>query len=294
MRLITHTDFDGVICAVLITCVEVVDEILFLDPATIQEKKIRVTENDIIADLPFHPKCGLWFDHHATSKPPEGTEIRGSFSLKKSAARVVYEYYENPYLERYQEVVDWADRIDSGEITPQEAINPSGWRLLSETLESDAEKKVDDEYRWHVIEWIRKGESIEKILERREVKKRTEAALKDLKDFLEMVKKIGRMEGSVSIVDMRGLEKVPKGNNFLIYVAFPSSLVSVRIYDNRTNKDVIDINVGRNTFNRASKIDIGALMKEYGGGGHPMCGGTHLKKEDADKKIKEILERLQE
>ncbi len=294
MRLITHTDFDGVACAVLISEMEEVDEVVFLDPATIQQKKIPITSNDIISDLPFHPKCGLWLDHHASSRQKEGVKFEGSWEPKKSAARVVYDYYDSEYLQKYSEFVDWADKIDSGEITPDEAVNPKGWRLLSETLESSAPKKEDDEYRRKVISWIMKGEKIEEILKRDEVKRRAEASLKDLREFLEGVKKIGRMEGSVAFVDLRGMPDFPRGNNYLLYIAFPKAKISMKVYDDSSKEDVVNVGVGQNAFNRVSKVNIGALMKEYGGGGHPVVGGVHLKKNEADEQIKVILGRLQE
>ncbi|PIN83251.1 hypothetical protein COV61_03665 [Candidatus Micrarchaeota archaeon CG11_big_fil_rev_8_21_14_0_20_47_5] len=270
------------------------DDIIFLDPATIQKRKMKITDNDILSDLPYHPKCGLWFDHHLSSKLKEGEKFEGEWAPKKSAARVVYDYYENSYLEKYKEMVEWADKIDSGEITKEEALLPAGWRLLSETLESDAEKKVDDAYRRKVIEWLKVGEGVEGILGKEEVKKRAEAALLDLQDYFGKVKEFGRMEGSVAYLDIRGMEKFPHGNNYLIYLAFPNAKVSMKVYDDRTDKEIVNVSVGQNAFNRISKVNIGALMKEYGGGGHPVVGGTHLKRIDADGKIKEILGRLKE
>ncbi len=96
MRLITHTDLDGVACAVLITTVEQIDQIKFIDPGTIQAGKLTIGGDDILADLPFDKRAGMWFDHHESSKPKEGQEFEGMFRIAPSAARVVYEYYDNP------------------------------------------------------------------------------------------------------------------------------------------------------------------------------------------------------
>ncbi|MCX6770361.1 MAG: exopolyphosphatase, partial [Candidatus Micrarchaeota archaeon] len=116
MRLYTHTDLDGVMCAVLISCVEEVDEFRFVDPGTVQAGKIPFTKNDIISDLPLDRRCGMWFDHHESSRPNAGIKFEGEWKLAPSAARVAYEYYENPFLEKYLPAVEATDKIDSGQV----------------------------------------------------------------------------------------------------------------------------------------------------------------------------------
>jgi len=134
MRVITHTDLDGVFSAVLLNEVEEVYDIKFLDPNTIQNKKIEITKEGIIADLPYDKRCGMWFDHHESSKP-ENQNFKGSWKLAPSAARVIYDYYENPYLEKYSKILLEVDRIDSGKITKEDIQNPQGWFLISNTFD---------------------------------------------------------------------------------------------------------------------------------------------------------------
>jgi oligoribonuclease NrnB/cAMP/cGMP phosphodiesterase (DHH superfamily) len=97
MRLVTRADFDGLVCGALLTKVEPIDAYLFVEPKFMQDGLVEIRAGDIIANLPYHPNCSLWFDHHVTNTTPDfATPIvlgKGGFRLAPSAARVVYEYY---------------------------------------------------------------------------------------------------------------------------------------------------------------------------------------------------------
>jgi hypothetical protein len=123
MRLVTRADFDGLACGAVITLMEdTVDSFLFVEPKFMQDGQVEIRKGDIIANLPYHPNCTLWFDHHITNAPAwqkhigvQGSEFRvprsqpgtqnpepetptivpgkGGFRIAPSAARVVYEYY---------------------------------------------------------------------------------------------------------------------------------------------------------------------------------------------------------
>ncbi|MCX6778464.1 MAG: DHH family phosphoesterase [Candidatus Micrarchaeota archaeon] len=290
MRLVTHNDFDGVACAVLITSVEEVEEVFFAEPGTIQHREMQITENDIISDLPFHPKCGLWFDHHSSNEPPPGTKFEGAFEVAPSAARVVFNFYENPYLEKFRAMVDATDKIDSGQITVEDVKNPQGYNALSLTLETD-DIREDREYRRKLIE-ILKHSPLEEILAMPEVKERYEKKREEQKKFMEEVGKYTREEANVVITDVRGAENPPHGSNYLIYLLHPDCNISVRLFDFPAKPEFVGVSVGHNVFNKTSKVDVGELMKKYKGGGHPAVGGCSLERRDAEEKIKEIISAL--
>ena len=98
MRLVTRADFDGLVCGALVTKFEKIDDYLYVEPKFMQDGLVEIRSGDIITNLPYHPNCTLWFDHHITNTTPNfATPIilgRGGFRLAPSAARVVYEYYE--------------------------------------------------------------------------------------------------------------------------------------------------------------------------------------------------------
>ncbi|MFH1448356.1 MAG: hypothetical protein ABIG39_05825 [Candidatus Micrarchaeota archaeon] len=292
MRLVTHNDFDGIACAVLISSVEEVDYIMFADPSAIQHREFNVREGDIITDLPYHPKCAMWFDHHASNKPEEGMEFEGSFNVAPSAARVVFDYYENPYLDKFKEMVEAADKIDSGNLTLEEVNTPQGYQKISITLDSD-DIRNDHDYRRRMVGWLA-HKPLKEILGIPEVSGRFNAKLKEYERFKEEIPKYTRLEGNVCITDVRGVENPSKGPSYLIYAIWPRCNVSVKVFEFPSKPEEIGISVGHNVFNKTCRTDIGALMKKYKGGGHPAVGGCRVKKVDADMRLKEIIEALKE
>ncbi|MFA6907265.1 MAG: hypothetical protein WC263_00380 [Candidatus Micrarchaeia archaeon] len=289
MRLYTHTDLDGVMCAVLISCVEEIDEFRFVDPGTVQAGNIPFRKSDIISDLPYDRHAGMWFDHHESSKPKEGAAFEGAWRLAPSAARVVYEYYENPYLEKYAAAVEAADRIDSGQVAREEAEHPSGWFLFSNTLETSAEKAEDDAYKVHVIALIRKTPDIAAILSDARVAERAKNVKAELDKFARILREHTAMMGKVAYSDLRTRPDLPRGNNYLVYSLFPSAVTSVRIMPDKDEKGTAKISVGHNIYGKKSGFDVGAAMKRIGGGGHRSVGGASVRKEDAEEIAKKLV-----
>ena len=60
----TRSDFDGLVCAVLLNELELIDEITFVHPKDMQDGKVEVSDRDITTNLPYVPGVYLAFDHH--------------------------------------------------------------------------------------------------------------------------------------------------------------------------------------------------------------------------------------
>lgn len=291
MRLLTHTDLDGLICAVLLIDTEEVDEIKFIDPATIQSGKMPVHKYDIIADLPYDRRCGMWFDHHESSRPPADRKFDGLWKLAPSAARVVFDHYENPYLDKYKEALAETDRIDSGQVALGEVENPQAWFLLSNILEMEPDKTKDDEFRRHIIELLRKNPDIGAVLADSRAKERVERLKKEFAKFAEILKESTVMVGRVAYSDLRAKSGLPRGSNYLVYALFPDAMTSVRLMPELEEKGTVKISVGHNVFGKEKcAFDVGAAMKRIGGGGHKAVGGARVKSEDAEAIAKKLIE----
>ena len=63
-RLVTRSDFDGLVCAVLLRHLDLIDEITFVHPKDVQDGEVEVTGRDILTNLPYAPGAHLVFDHH--------------------------------------------------------------------------------------------------------------------------------------------------------------------------------------------------------------------------------------
>lgn len=126
MRLLTRSDFDGICCAVLLKELGLMTEMVYAHPKDLQDGKVPVTQHDILANVPYVPGCGLWFDHHSSEM--ERNDLNGNYQgLSKqapSAARVICDYYGMDKLARFSELVEYVDKVDSAQLTEDEILHP--------------------------------------------------------------------------------------------------------------------------------------------------------------------------
>lgn len=310
MRLVTRADFDGLACGALITKFENIDSYLFVEPKFMQDGLVEVKNGDIIANLPYHPNCTLWFDHHITNTTPQFDRPimpgKGGFRLAPSAARVVCEYYTetaNPkepngaarlaFLnsDRIKYMLHEADRIDSGNLERDDVLNPRGYVLISMT--TDGKFAEDEPYWLRVIELLREV-TLEEMLRDPEVKRRCQQILAEQEKLRGILLARTQMQGNVIFVDLRGLEQIPEGNRFLLYTLFPQGNISVKVAEDNQRENTIAISVGYNIFNATSTVNVGELLRRYGGGGHKVVGSCRVPNEQAEQAIREIVAAVME
>jgi oligoribonuclease NrnB/cAMP/cGMP phosphodiesterase (DHH superfamily) len=301
MRLITRSDFDGLVCAVLLRQVTQIDSIEFVHPKDVQDGKVLVTSNDIVTNLPYQPAVGLWFDHHSSEAVRNELDTKtfaGRFEVAPSAARVVYNYYvekgEGEKLRRFDSLLEAVDKSDSANLTMDEVTSPSGWILLSYVMDPRTGLAYHHNYRisnrelmLHLVDWI--GDKTEDdILGMPDVKERIDRYFEGQEAFREVTKTHSRVEGNAIITDLRGIGEMPTGNRFLVYTMFPEANIQVRIFDGKKGEFIV-VAVGHSIFNRTSKTDVGKLMDQYGGGGHRGAGTCQLPLGVAEQKVAEII-----
>jgi hypothetical protein len=271
---------------------EEIDSIELIHPQDITDKKFEITENDIMANLPYHPKSSLWFDHHELTAsnviPPEN--FRGSHAIAPSVSRVIYEHYSSDKLKKYEHLVMETDRFDSARLAMQDVTDPEGVILLGFTIDSRSGIGRFKEYFVKLVEWL-KTMPLEEVLSQPEVTERVDLLKKNNAAFLDILKENSKQDGNVTITDFRSLEKIPIGNRFLIYTIFPDSNVSVRIQWG-PDKKFVSVTLGHNIFNRMSRSNCGKICSDYGGGGHKGAAACPLDSEKAEHQIAEIVQRL--
>lgn len=298
MRLVTRGDLDGLTSAVIITLKEPIDEIVLVHPQDVTDKKVAIRQDDILANVPYHPDCGMWFDHHlltdSNEKPPPN--FKGRHRIAPSAARLVYEYYverfpNDPALLRLSKLVDETDRLDAAQLTPEDVQNPRDYILLGYTIDSRTGLGAFENYFNKLVDWL-KTMPIEKVLQQPEVKERVDRIRREQEDFRLLLKRNSFQLNNVVVTDLREVERLPAGNRFLIYTLFPETNVSLRVHWGPAHNSVIAA-VGHSIFNRTCKTSVGDLMSRYGGGGHQGAGTCVLPLEKAADAIDEILFELQ-
>lgn len=305
MRLITRSDFDGLVCAVLLREVEQIDSIDFVHPKDVQDGKVTAGQNDILTNLPYVQGVGLWFDHHSSelTRNEDTASYRGRFEIAPSAARVVYNHYaaqgKGAQLAKYDKLLESVDRSDAAQLTMDEVAKPGGWILLSYVMDPRTGLAYHHGYgisnrelMMRMIDLIAKHpDDPQTVLNDPDVKERIDRYFEQQEVFIKVMREHSRVERNAIITDLRGLGDPPVGNRFLIYTMFPEANIQVRIFDGRKGEFVVCA-LGHSIFNRTSRTDVGKLMAQHGGGGHRGAGTCQLPLPVAEMKLREIVERV--
>jgi hypothetical protein len=291
MRLITRADLDGLTCAVLLSQVQTIDDVDLVHPKDVQDGKVDITSNDILANLPRDARAGLVFDHHASQADEwKGEETKGGFAAAApSAARVIASHYAGTDFSVYEELLHQTDRLDSASLDPEDVTDPKGWILVGYTLDPRTGMARYRDYFKHVLELVKAHpKDPDAVLADTQVAERVTILRDQQWSFMEHLIETSKTDGNVIITDVRGIKDAPLGNRFFIYTLFPEANVSVRIADG-ANGAFNSIQVGHSIFNRTCKTSVGALMAHYGGGGHFGAGTAQPAPADADRVLGEIV-----
>jgi len=290
MRIVTRPDFDGVVCAALLYDVlDITEPTCWISAADIQSGEWQASPGDVIANLPYHSNCDLWFDHHASNEVTEPFE--GCFAVEMSAARVIYEYYKKTLTKDYTKLIEATDRIDAAQLSMGEILDPCSnpYFLLSMTLEDNYS---GGETYWNKIVELLRNKSIDEIIQLPDVQNRCVQVFDDHGSFQNNLRDCTIMDGQVSVTDFRKLPLTPEGNRFLVYCLFPDAITNVKLCRSAAQDNIVRCSVGHNIFKRECNVNAGELLKKYNGGGHFGAGGASLKSETAASQIADIIDIL--
>jgi hypothetical protein len=252
----------------------------------------------IVVDFAFNPGAAWWFDHH------EGSATRKKWKKK---FRPTKQWHFNPgyasccgqvaaVLEKqfgwkpkphFKELIKWSDIIDGAKyISPRQTMDLK-----------DPALQIAVFFDCHGNEVGTNGPFIEllsrvplaDIARRRDVKRTVREAKK------EIVSAIAYIEKNIEITGLTGYIyfsswRLAKPRH-APYALYPKLIYLVRCY----RKDgFYHLGAGQNPWKRKENhINIGALIKKYGGGGHFGVGATEIKtKQAAERAAKEIVEYL--
>jgi hypothetical protein len=292
MRLVTRGDLDGLTCAVLITSCETIDEILLVHPQDVTNRRVAITDDDIMANLPYDEACGKWFDHHllteSNQRPPETFD--GRYGLAPSAARMVYEYYlvAHPGIQRYERLLAETDRLDAAQLNLDDVVDPRDYILLGYTLDPRTGLGAYQDYFLKLVEWL-KARPLAEIMATPEVQERVKRIREQDALFREVTVASSRLDGNVVVTDFRNVSPIPVGNRFIVYTLFPQANISLRVHWGPSREHVAAA-VGHSIFNRTSGTNVGELMSRFGGGGHRGAGTCLLRAATADAQIAELID----
>ena len=292
MRIVTRPDFDGIVCAALILEAENVSpSVKWVSPGDMQKGNIDIRHGDIIANLPYHPNCSLWFDHHFSNRIRH--DIKGLFEIAPSAAGLVFKYYQNKLQKDFKQLVAETDKIDSANLSLDEILTPEKYPfvLLSMTIQDHI---PSDEPYWNKVLNLLRKEDIETILSDKEVRERSKTVIHEKVSYQALLKKHTHLLENIAISDFRALDSMPYGNRFLVYSMFPEAVVSVKIGFENPRKEKVIVKVGHSILNRNCRINVGQMLSYFEGGGHKGAGSCSFPVGKADEYLPKIIDILKE
>lgn len=303
MRLLTRSDFDGLVCGVLLVEKGIVDEFSFVHPKDIQDGKVEVTGNDVLANVPFVPGCGLWFDHHASEdlRVDPAVPYDGRNAVAPSAAQVIWDYYggQESFRPDLLPLLHAVNKSDSGDLLPEEILHPSGWILLSFIMDPRTGLGRFTDYHISNYQLMEKliglcrTKTAAEVLQDPDVKERVDRYYEQHDKHKQMLLENSRTLDNVILTDLRDCDPIYAGNRFMVYALYPEQNVEVRVMWGKQKQNVA-ITCGHSIVNRSCTADIGKLMLAQGGGGHPRVGTCQVPVDEADSTVNELVEALRE
>jgi nanoRNase/pAp phosphatase (c-di-AMP/oligoRNAs hydrolase) len=300
-RLVTRSDFDGLVCAVLLKHLDLIDEILFVHPKDMQDGKIAITARDITTNLPYVAAAHLVFDHHLseTIRNGGGRANHVIHPEAPSAARVVYDYYggASRFPAAWDVMMAAVDKGDSARFTQAEVLDPMGWNLLNFLMDARTGLGRFHEFRisnyrlmMDLIDYC-KNHTITEIMALPDVRERTALYFEHSERCKEQIRRCATVHGNLVVLDLRGEPTIYAGNRFIIYALFPETNISIHVLWGLKNQNTV-FATGKSILNRSSKTNIGALMLEYGGGGHENAGTCQVDNAMADDVLGALVRRI--
>jgi nanoRNase/pAp phosphatase (c-di-AMP/oligoRNAs hydrolase) len=301
-RLVTRSDFDGLVCAVLLRHVGLINDITFVHPKDVQDGTFVVTERDILTNLPYAPGAHLVFDHHhSETLRVGGTPANHVIDpTAPSAARVVYDYYggQARFPGVSGEMMTAVDQADSARYEIDDVLHPDGWTLLNFLMDSRTGlgrfrsfRISNYELMMQLIDACLRLRDVHEILALPDVAERTELFRQQSELFVDQLRRVSSMHRDVVVVDLRDEDVIYAGNRFMVYALFPRSRVSVHVIWGRQKLNTV-FAVGKSILDRTSPVDIGSVMLRYGGGGHLAAGTCQVAHDEAEQVLAEILDAV--
>ena len=300
-RLVTRSDFDGLVSAVLLNELELIDEIKFVHPKDMQDGKIEITDRDITTNLPYVAGAHLVFDHHVseTLRVAAETANRIINPDAPSAARVVYDYYggKKAFPNISDDMMDAVDKADSAQFTRDEILDPQGWVLLNYLMDSRTGLGRFREFRvsnytlmMDLIDYCR-NHGIADILELPDVRERVDLYFEHAIAAKEQILRCTTVHKNLAVLDLRGEETIYATNRFMIYALFPQTNISLHVLWGVQKQNTV-FATGKSILDRSNRTNVGELMLKYGGGGHHAAGTCQVANEQAEAKLKEIITQI--
>ncbi len=300
-RLVTRSDFDGLVCAMLLKELGMLEDIKFVHPKDMQDGKVEVGPNDITTNVPYCAGVHLAFDHHAS----EAVRVQGKPDnhvidpKAESAARVVYDFYggRSKFPRITEELMEAVDKADSARFSRDEILKPTGWALLNYLMDPRTGLGRFREFRISNYQLMMQliddclTKTVDEVLATPDVKERVDLYMEHAERAKEQIVERSTVHGNLVVLELRKDETIWAGNRFMIYAIFPKTNISIHVMWGLKKQNTV-FATGKSIINRTSKTNIGDLMLKYGGGGHDAAGTCQIDNDKADTVLAELIAKI--
>ncbi|MEI8301804.1 MAG: exopolyphosphatase [Burkholderiales bacterium] len=300
-RLVTRSDFDGLVCAALLKELDLIDDILFVHPKDMQDGKVVIGPRDITTNLPYVAGAHLVFDHHLSETLRNGQLAANHVIVAEapSAARVVYEHFGGAatFPRISQDMMVAVDKADSAAYSLDDVLRPEGWTLLNFLMDARTGLGRFRDFRvsnyqlmMQLIDYCREH-SIEQILQLPDVVERVALFREHEQRAIEQIRRCASVRGKVVVLDLRGEDIIWAANRFMIYALFPQCSVSVHVMWGLKQQNTV-LAVGKSIIDRSASANVGELCLRHGGGGHRAAGTCQVAHDRAEQVLGEIIQGI--
>jgi len=291
---------DGLVCAVLLNELKLIDDIKFVHPKDMQDGKIKISDHDITTNLPYVPGVHLAFDHHSSEVLRNEEHDNHIIDPNApSAARVVFDYYGGKarFSAISDEMMVAVDKADSAQFSKEDILEPKGWELLSFLMDARTGLGRFHNFRisnyqlmMNLIDYCR-SHGIDDILQLPDVQERVNIYLEHAPKAKEQIQRCSTVHNNLVVLDLRNEETIWATNRFTIYALFPQTNISIHVMWGFQKQNTV-FATGKSILNRTSKTNIGELMLRYGGGGHENAGTCQISHDQANTVLTELIARI--
>jgi nanoRNase/pAp phosphatase (c-di-AMP/oligoRNAs hydrolase) len=300
-RLVTRSDFDGLVCAMLLKERGMLEDIKFVHPKDMQDGKVEVTANDITTNVPYVKGVHLAFDHHLSETVRVSDKPANHIIDPKadSAARVVYDHYggAKAFPRIREEMMIAVDKADAARFSRDEILKPNGWVLLNYLMDPRTGLGRFREFRISNYQLMMQliddclEKPIEQVLQMPDVKERTDLYFDHETKAREQIQKNATVHGNLVVLDLRKEDPIYAANRFLIYALYPQCNISIHVLWGLKQQNTV-FATGKSILDRGSKTSVGELMLKYGGGGHAAAGTCQIDNDKAEGVLKELIAKI--
>ncbi len=300
-RLVTRSDFDGLVSAMLLKELGMIGDIKFVHPKDMQDGIILIADTDITTNLPYTKNVHLAFDHHL-SETLRLDSIPGNYIIDAEApstARVVYDHYGGAarFSAVSKKLMAAVDQSDTADFTRDDILDPGGWALISFLMDARTGlgrfknfRVSNYQFMMQLIDCCR-DHTADEILALPDAAERVELYNAHQERFKDQLQRCVTVRDGLGILDLRGEETIYAGNRFMIYALFPEITVSLHVIWGLNRLNTV-FAAGKSILQRTSPVNIGEIMLGYGGGGHRNAGTCQIDNDEAGRVLDELVLRL--